>query len=272
MNLSNGGTVKKFYLTAPKVILFDWHATLVDTFAAMYHAINDVLAKFDRLGLLTRLTNPERSKTIEDAKLVEYVRKHRKLHPKIVADKKISRTDIFEVLFDDDEDAKEIAHLEFNKSYYDHFGEIHPFEENTDKMLEALCEKGIRLGVMTNRDRKFLEREINVIQVDGWTHFFETLVCGDDVINRKPAPDLILKSLQNLNMEAGPACWYIGDSTTDTVSAKQAGVTSIFYNGAHWDQTWIDKIFPGTKKYPHKPDAIVNNNKEFLQLVNTNLK
>ena len=74
MNLSNGGVVNKFYLTAPKVILFDWHATLVDTFAAMYHAIDDVLAKFDRLGLLTQLTNPERSKTIEDAKLVEYVR------------------------------------------------------------------------------------------------------------------------------------------------------------------------------------------------------
>jgi len=272
MNLSNGGVGKKLYLTIPKVILFDWHATLVDTFDAMYHAIDDVLGKFDRLGILTRLTNPEHSKTIEDAKLVKYVHKNRKLHPRIVADKKISRTDIFEVLFDDDENAKEIAHLEFNKSYYDHFGEIHPFEKDTDKMLESLREMGIKLGVMTNRDRKFLEREINVIQVNGWTHFFDTVVCGDDVINRKPAPDLIFKSLENLDAKPGLDCWYIGDSTTDTVSAKQAGVTSIFYNGAHWDQAWLDKIFPGTKKHPHKPDAVVNNNKEFLQLVNTYFK
>ena len=81
-------------LMPPKVILFDWHATLVDTFDAMYHAIDDVLGKFDRLGLLTRLTDPEHSKTIEDAKLVKYVHKHRKLHPKIITDKKISEKKI----------------------------------------------------------------------------------------------------------------------------------------------------------------------------------
>ena len=254
-------------LTRPEVILFDWHATLVDTYDAMYHAINDVIVKFDRLGLLTRLTPREESRTVEDAKLVSYVRKHRELHPRIIREKKISRTDIFEVLFDDDEDAKEIAHLEFNKRYYDHFGEIHPFEEDTDQMLHELRDMGLRLGVMTNRDRKFLEREINVIHINGWSHFFETLVCGDDVINRKPAPDLIFKSLENLGCEPGLDCWYVGDSTTDTVSAKTAGVTSIFYNGAHWDQAWLDKIFPGTKKYPHKPDAVVENNKELIALV-----
>jgi len=254
-------------LTYPKVILFDWHATLVDTYDAMYHAIDDVLGKFDRLGLLTRLTDPEHSRTVEDAKLVEYVRKTRKLHPKIIADKKISRTDLFEVLFDVDEDAKEIAHLEFNKCYGRHFDEIHPFEEDTDLMLIELREMGMKLGVITNRDREFLEREINVIHVNGWTHYFETLVCGDDVIKRKPAPDLIFKSLKKMDMNPGLDCWYVGDSTTDTVSAKRAGVTNIFYNGAQWDQNWLDKIFPGTKKHPHKPDAVVNNNKEIIQLI-----
>ena len=119
-------------LTPPKVILIDWHGTLVDTYEAMYHAIDDVLGKFQRKGLMTRLTKPEHSKNDADAKLVEYVRKHHKLHPKIIKDKKISRTDLFEVLFDTDEDAKEIAHLEFNSSYKDHCGEIHPFEEDTD--------------------------------------------------------------------------------------------------------------------------------------------
>ncbi len=121
-------------LTPPQVILFDWHATLVDTFDAMYHAIDDVLRKFHNLGLLKRMTKPEDSKNIEDARLVEYVRTYKKLHPRVTADQKISRTDIFEVLFDTDEDAKEIAHIEFNKCYRDHFGEIHPFEEGIDTM------------------------------------------------------------------------------------------------------------------------------------------
>jgi phosphoglycolate phosphatase len=267
MNLTNDGVGNKLNLTAPKVIIFDWHATLVDTFDAMYHAINDVLAKFERLGLFKRLTKPEDNKNIEDAKLVEYVLTYRKLHPKITADQKVSRTDIFEILFDQDEDAKEIAHLEFNKCYRHHFGEIHPFEKDTDKMLIELREMGIKLGVMTNRDREFMEREINVIQVNGWRHLFDTLVCGNDVINRKPAPDLIYKALENMDLEPGLDCWYVGDSTTDTTSAKEAGVTNIFFNGAHWDQDWLDQIFPGTEKHPHKPDAVVNNNKELMQLV-----
>lgn len=254
-------------VTSPKVILFDWHATLVDTLEAMYHAVDDTLLKFDELGLLDRMTDPGKSKTLEDAKLVEYVRKYQKLHPKIKADRKISRTDIFEVLFDSDDEAKHIAHEEFNHCYRDHFGEIHPFEDGIEEMLDKLRQLGIKLGVMTNRSREFLEHEINVIHVDGWTYLFDTLVCGDDVKKRKPAPDLILKALKNLDVRPGPAVWYIGDSTTDTITAKAAGVTNIFFNGAHWDKEWLDKIFPGTLKHPHKPDAIVDDFKEFMQLV-----
>jgi phosphoglycolate phosphatase len=51
------------------------------------------------------LTPPGESKNGDDAKLVAYVREHQ-LHPKLEAEKKVSRTDIFEVLFGRDEQAK----------------------------------------------------------------------------------------------------------------------------------------------------------------------
>ena len=254
-------------LNPPKVILFDWHATLVDTYDAMYHAVDDVVKKFGELGLLHRFTPPGDSKNLEDEKLVDYVRKNHCLHPKIKIDQKISRTDIFEVLFDKDDVAKKIAHREFNRCYRNHFGEIHPFEDGIDDMLARLRELGILLGVMTNRDREFLEHEISIIRVDGWNHHFDTQVCGDDVERRKPAPDPILKALDNLNINAGLDCWYVGDSTTDTISAKEAGITNIFFNGAGWDQSWLDQIFPGTYRHPHKPDAIVENFTDFLGMV-----
>jgi len=254
-------------ITAPEVILFDWHATLVDTLEAMYHAVDDVLLKFDEMDLLHRMTKPGESKTAEDARLVAYVRDNQKLHPRVKADRRISRTDIFEVLFDHDEEAKQIAHEEFNRCYRNHFGEIHPFEEGIDVMLDNLRGMGLKLGVLTNRNREFLEHEIEVIHVTGWAHYFETTVCGDDVTNRKPAPDLILKSCENLGVKPGLNCWYVGDSTTDTVSAKRAGVTNIFYNGAKWDKAWLEKIFPGSVKHPHKPDVVVNDFNEFFQLV-----
>jgi phosphoglycolate phosphatase len=85
-------------LVAPHVVLFDWHATLVDTLDAMYHAVDDALPRFPELGLMEALIPHEQCKTPEDARLVDYVREHQRLHPKIKAQRRISRTDIFEVL------------------------------------------------------------------------------------------------------------------------------------------------------------------------------
>ena len=259
-------------ITPPTVILFDWHATLVDTFEAMYNAVDDVLIKLDDLEIRNRLTKPGESKTKEDARLVNFVRDNLILHQKVKTDRKISRTDLFEILFDKDEEAKQIAHEAFNYCYRSHFGEIHPFEKHIDGMLEKLRTMGLKLGVLTNRNREFLEHEIEVIHVSGWTHLFDTTVCGNEVKNLKPAPDLILTALENLDVKPGLYCWYVGDSTTDTVSAKIAGVTNIFYNGANWDKQWLNKIFPGNDKHPHKPDAIVNDFKEFYKLVESVLE
>lgn len=257
---------------APRVILFDWHSTLVDTAEAMYHAVDDTLQKLVELELLERLRDPRDSKTEEDARLVRYVRENLRLHPRIISEKRISRTDIFEVLFGEDEAAKTAAHEEFNNCYRQHFGEIHPIEEGIDEMLIQLHAMGIKLGVLTNRNREFLEHEIRYIHLSGWRRLMDVLVCGDEVQRRKPAPDLILSALDQLGVAADPAVWYVGDSTTDTITAKAAGVTSIFYNGAEWEPEWLEKIFPGNEQYPHKPDCIINDFREFNRLVEDSVR
>lgn len=252
---------------APKIILFDWHATLVDTHDAMYHAIDDVLPELKALNVLDRLVRTEDSKTLEDAKLVKYVRENYQLHPKVKAARKISRTDIFQVLFGDDEQARKIVHRAFDQAYRNYFGEVHPFEDGVEKMLENLRRLNLKVGVLTNRNREFMMHEVAVVNGTGWRQYFDTIVCGDDVVKRKPAPDQIFMALQQLQAQAGLNCWYVGDSTTDIIAAKRAGVTGIFYNGAQWDQAWIDKIFPGTVSHPHQPDAVVNNFKELMRMV-----
>lgn len=251
----------------PRVLIFDWHATLVDTHDAMYYAVNDVLPRLEHLGLMERIISPEESKTIDDAKLVMYIQRYLKLHPKVVEARKISRTDIFEILFGTDEEAKHIAHQEFHHAYRNHFGKVTPFEEAFTGVLEEFRKMGLRLGVLTNRDREFMEHEIDAVGEGGWRHLFDTVVCGDDVERRKPAPDPIFKALENLSVQPGPGVWYIGDSTTDTISAKRAGVTNLFFNGAGWDQSWLDKIFPDTIRHPYKPDGVVNNSLELLDVV-----
>ena len=34
-----------------------------------------------------------------------------------------------------------------------------------------------------------------------------------------------------------------------------------------WDEHWIDKIFPGTVRHPHKPDAVINDFSELAGFV-----
>lgn len=254
-------------LTAPEIILFDWHATLVDTLDAMYHAVDDMLPELETLGLIDRLVKPEQSKSPDDEKLVVYVRDFQQLHPKIRADRKISRTDIFEVLFGEDNEAKRIAHQAFNRHYRKYFGKALPFETKVAEVLRGLCDLDIPLGIITNRDREFFVQELANVDGQDWSGYFQVSVCGDDSPRRKPHPDQLQLAVKELGGRSGAAVWYVGDSTTDTIAAKSAGITSVFFNGAQWDQPWLNKIFPGNQRFPDKPDVVVNDFAEFWALV-----
>jgi phosphoglycolate phosphatase len=254
-------------LAPPKAILFDWHATLVDTLDAMYRAVDDMLPEMKAKGLLDRMVDPASSKSPEDARLVEYVQSHSQLHPKIKADRKISRTDIFEVLFGRDEDAKKAAHKIFNHHYRNHYGTVLPFEPQVKNLLIGLRALGLQVGVITNRDREFFEHELRAVETTGWTELFDTDVCGDDTVVRKPNPDQLLLAAKNLDVESAKDVWYVGDSTTDIAAAQRANQTAVFFNGAQWDLPWLEKIFPGTESHPYKPDVVVNDFSEFWALV-----
>ena len=251
----------------PRVLLFDWHATLADTMDAMYYAVDDVIPILLEMGLEKRLVKPQDSKTVEDAKLVKYIRDNAQLHPKIKSERKVSRTDIFEVLFGPDSDAKATAHRIFDQCYASHYGNVQPFEPGLRQELEKMRDMNMRLGVISNRKREYMHHELNVIEPAGWHDLFDTMACGDDVEHRKPYPDLILKALENMAVEPDHSTWYIGDSTTDIVAAASADVTPIFYNGAGWEQDWIDHIFPGTVRHPHRPEAVINTFTELTELV-----
>ena len=253
----------------PRLILLDWHATLVDTHDAMYHAIDEILPKLEELGLFDRMIPVKQSRTLEDAKLVQYVRKHQQLHPKIRQARKISRTDIFEVLFGHDQEAKDRAHRAFDSAYRTHCGSVTPLEPDVLKTLGHLREMDIRLGMLSNRNREFVEQEIKVLGDRSWREAFDTIVCGDDVPRRKPYPDQIQEALNRLDESAGLHCWYVGDSTTDVAAACKAKVAAVFYNGASWEQDWIDRIFPGTVSYPYRPHAVVANMHELLHHART---
>ena len=139
------------------------------------------------------------------------------------------------MLFGDDQEAKKIAHKIFNQHYRNHFGTVLPFEPKVRSVLLSLRALGIKLGMITNRDREFFEHELEAVEDGTWTHLFDTMVCGDDTVNRKPHPDQLIKAAAQLGHEPAMDVWYVGDSTTDIIAAKTGGFTGVFFNGAQWD-------------------------------------
>ncbi|HJV60863.1 MAG TPA: HAD-IA family hydrolase, partial [Albitalea sp.] len=164
-----------------------------------------------------------------------------------------SRTEIFELMFGDDDEAKGIAHEAFDGHYLQHFGKVQPFEAGARAMLTRLRSAGLATGLLTNRRRALFMHELAKVDGRGWEGLFDVVVCGDDVQQRKPAPDMVLRALDELDAPAGPDAWFVGDSTTDTVAAKRAGITAAYYNGARWEPQHLVRIFPGD----WRPDFIV---------------
>lgn len=254
-------------LSPPRVILFDWHATLVDTLDAMYHAVDDMLPELRKLGLLDDIATSSNARSPEEQRLVDYARDHSRLHPQVRADRKISRTDIFEVLFGEDDATKSRAHDVFKHHYRRHYGAVLPLEPRVRDLLATLRDIPLRIGVITNRDREFFEDELQLVDGGGWMDLFVLNICGDDVAHRKPHPDQLLLAAERLGEPSDAGIWYVGDSTTDVIAAQRAGQTAVFFNSAQWDLPALNRLFPGDERHPHRPDVVVNDFSEFWAML-----
>ena len=101
--------------------------------------------------------------------------------------------------------------------------------EEAQPTLRALKERGYRLGVVTSGSRWRLEPEIRDFGLDG---LFDVVVCNEDVKQRKPHPEGILKAVAGLQCDAH-CCAYVGDVPEDIAAGRNAqmvtvGVRSLF--------------------------------------------
>ncbi|GGY16028.1 HAD-IA family hydrolase [Streptomyces minutiscleroticus] len=91
------------------------------------------------------------------------------------------------------------------------------------ELLAALTERGTRLAIATGksgpRARSLLDRL-------GLLGHFDHVLGSDEVARAKPAPDIVLRALELLEVPAGRAVM-IGDAVTDLTSARGAGVRAL---------------------------------------------
>ncbi|MDO4271224.1 MAG: HAD family hydrolase [Eubacteriales bacterium] len=94
--------------------------------------------------------------------------------------------------------------------------------DGVHETLGALRAAGKKCGIVTSRTRAQLAGGFSPIGLD---HYFDTIVCADEVANPKPAPDELLECMRRLGCGAEETV-YIGDSPYDMQCARSAGVKS----------------------------------------------
>ena len=91
------------------------------------------------------------------------------------------------------------------------------------ELVDFLDNRKIKRAIATSTNREFTERKMLRA---GIRDRFETIVCGDEIENGKPSPDIFLKAAEKLAM-APEKCVVIEDSANGIRAAHAAGINVI---------------------------------------------
>ena len=98
--------------------------------------------------------------------------------------------------------------------------------QGAERIVENMASNGLKIGLVTSTQRKYLEIKMQPLKDAGVDHLFEAIITSDDVEKRKPAPDPLVVCAQQLDMKP-ESCAYVGDTTTDIKAGKEAGMRTV---------------------------------------------
>lgn len=89
--------------------------------------------------------------------------------------------------------------------------------------LNQLKQHGIALALVTNKPTAFVAPILNAL---GIQDCFSVVIGGDDVENKKPHPEAVLRVMRELNLKPQELL-FVGDSRNDILAAQAAGCCSM---------------------------------------------
>jgi phosphoglycolate phosphatase len=104
----------------------------------------------------------------------------------------------------------------------DPVGQVRPLADLAG-LFGCLRDSGLKIAVATVDDRAPTEATFAALGIDA---FVEALVCGDDGLPIKPAPDMVWAACQATGVAPAQAV-VVGDSVTDLEMGRAAGVSLV---------------------------------------------
>ena len=204
----------------PVAILFDWDNTLVDAWAGIVGALNEVFGQFD----LPPWTVEQGRQRIRG-----------------------SMRESFPPLFGDRWEAAVAAFgPAMRRVHLDHVAEL----PGTAAMLDIA--QAWPVGVVSNKAGDFLRREVEHL---GWGGRFAAVVGAGDATADKPHPAPIWHALGMIGVQPGSSVWYVGDTALDMQTAHAAGCTAVLLGDAAHDGGLALMQGSGTPPGLHFADA-----------------
>ena len=99
---------------------------------------------------------------------------------------------------------------------------------------------GFALGLVTSGSRGRVLRELEDLSIRSR---FRVVICGEDVQQRKPHPEGLVKAVRDLGLSP-VECAYVGDSPEDVEMARAAGVLSVGIPGGFPNRAALEASGP----------------------------
>ena len=181
-------------LPRPRAVLFDWDNTLVDNWATIAEAFNTTLTAMGHEPWTIEETRSRVRASLRDS------------FPKLFGERWPEAKRIYV-------DAFASRHLQTLKAMPD-----------AEELLRRLGERGLWVGVVSNKTGGFLRKEVEHL---GWSRYFHTVIGAGDAPNDKPAPDPVHLALAQSGVPAGPEVWFVGDTEMDMECAHLSGCVPV---------------------------------------------
>lgn len=181
-----------------KLVIFDMDGTLVDSSITIVNAINYVRSKLDLNPLnkeliLTKVNDPELNPALFFYETEKFLTQHEQW---------------------------------FSEYYTDNHEKELELYVGVEALLKELKEKGYKLAIATNAYRGSTLESLGHLNI---LDYFASIACYDDVGRGKPAPDMLEKNLEDVNLKVENTI-FVGDSERDLMAANTLKIDYIMIN------------------------------------------
>lgn len=194
----------------PDAVFFDWDGTLVDTYSFLNEGHCQVLSKLGK--------NPFTGDEF----------KHYFGRPREILYR--------EIYGDDFEHAKTL----FTDYVKDNAHKVRSFD-GADQLLKTLQSLNIPVGIVSNKHRDYIEREL---QNFGWDGMFCSIVGAGEAEEDKPSSAPLKLGIERAGLTVNHNIWYVGDTESDLRCAADLPCPAIFIKGHHEIPRFLKEYTP----------------------------